>query len=294
MALFTRPTSTGARKRSGAGSYTRNALGGLGPKDTERWFSDPRLGPEFQLPDRFFTKDRGAFDRGHIVRREDVAWGDSYEEVQLANGDTFHTTNCSPQVAGFNQAESEDNWGDFERYVAAQVKGTATSCRAVLADDDPSLLGVDDEARRLQIPAAVLKVIVAGSRRTSCLRLLGMTSPTCRLIRCRREWRKHMITVAASRICRHGPLPMSTSRGPAETDAGSVRRIGGMELAHATDLRRGPDVTPVQVDVARTWARLRSAPHSAMTKSGPTWRVARPPTGGSSAVARARSLPSAT
>jgi hypothetical protein len=83
--------------------YTRKALGGLGDHDMEQWFVDPRIPETQQLPDRFFTKDKGAFNKGHLVRREDVAWGDSYEEIRFANGDTFHTTNCSPQVAGFNR-----------------------------------------------------------------------------------------------------------------------------------------------------------------------------------------------
>ena len=29
-----------------------------------------------QLPDRFFTKDNKAFDKGHIFRREATTWGD--------------------------------------------------------------------------------------------------------------------------------------------------------------------------------------------------------------------------
>ena len=36
----------------------------------------------------------------------------------MGNGDTYHTTNCSPQVAGFNRAANgEDNWGDLENLV---------------------------------------------------------------------------------------------------------------------------------------------------------------------------------
>ena len=31
--------------------------------------------------------------------------------LRLANGDTFHTTNCTPQVAGFNQSNHATNWG---------------------------------------------------------------------------------------------------------------------------------------------------------------------------------------
>jgi DNA/RNA endonuclease G (NUC1) len=63
----------------------------------ELWFVDPRLPETSQLSDRFFTKDMGAFDRGHVVRREDVAWGSSYQEVRDAVGDTFHMHQLHPR-----------------------------------------------------------------------------------------------------------------------------------------------------------------------------------------------------
>ena len=41
-----------------------------------------------------------------------------FTQVRIANGDTYHVTNCSPQVAGFNQSsQGEDNWGDLENHV---------------------------------------------------------------------------------------------------------------------------------------------------------------------------------
>ncbi|HEX6903316.1 MAG TPA: DNA/RNA non-specific endonuclease [Thermoanaerobaculia bacterium] len=144
--------------------YTRKALGGLGKNDMELWFTDPRIAAEDQLPDRFFSKDKGAFDRGHVVRREDVAWGASYQEVQFANGDTFHTPNCTPQVAGFNQPSGSENWGDLEKYVSSEAGSERLSIFAgpVLADDDPIFVGVDDEGPvRVQIPRQYWKVILA-------------------------------------------------------------------------------------------------------------------------------------
>jgi len=44
------------------------------------------------------------------VRREDDTWGTTYEEVVRANDDTFYVTNCSPQLAQFDQwARGEDD-----------------------------------------------------------------------------------------------------------------------------------------------------------------------------------------
>jgi len=159
-----RPEATRPEPRP-ASDYSRRGLGGLGSNDQERWFPDPRLPAEAQLPDRFYTRDRGAFDKGHIVRRNDVAWGPSWEAIRRANGDTFHVTNCSPQTAGFNRAPlSEDNWGDLE----VEVQKNAATMRLsvlggpVLAEDDPLFAGVDDDGRvAVPIPVRFWKVIAA-------------------------------------------------------------------------------------------------------------------------------------
>ena len=293
LALFTAANVDGRpdkRKPEPGKSYTRKALGGLGPKDTERWFTDPRLGSEFQLPDRFFTKDRGAFDRGHIVRREDVAWGDSYQEVRFANGDTYHTTNCSPQVAGFNQAEGEDNWGDLERYVAAQVKGDRLTIFAgpVLADDDPTFLGVDDDGpMSIQIPRQYWKLIVAedGSALKAFAFVLRQDLADVPLeFAVDSTWREHMMPVAALEEL------VGTVRFPdvvraadqAGTDTGeAVRRMGGMDLEGAAPYRVD-GTAGAKVDGVPGTAELdRAAPHGADDEDAEEGvdRTFRPPVG---------------
>lgn len=146
--------------------YTRKGLGGMDKGDTERWFLDPRLDERFQLPDAFFTKDRGAFDKGHLVRREDVTWGRSYDDVRRANGDTFHVTNCSPQLAQFNRsANGVDNWGDLENLVQSESAGERLSVFAgpILDPADQTFLGIGDDRRplRVKIPSRYWKVVVA-------------------------------------------------------------------------------------------------------------------------------------
>lgn len=145
--------------------YTRKGLAGFGPNDREKWFSDPRILATEQLPDKFFTKDRGFFDKGHIVRRDDVAWGHTYEEMRNANGDTFHVTNCSPQVADFNRsALGEDNWGDLENLILSQAdtEKLVVFGGPVLDPADPIFSGVDlDGAVAVRIPQRYWKVIVA-------------------------------------------------------------------------------------------------------------------------------------
>ncbi|AQR60719.1 hypothetical protein BZG35_02915 [Brevundimonas sp. LM2] len=144
--------------------YTRRALGGLGEKDREKWFLDPRLPASSQLPERFFNNDRQAFDKGHLVRREEVCWGVDHAQVRRANGDTYHVTNCTPQVAGFNQSKFDGLWGELENEIEDQG-ATERYCLfagPLLVDDDPVFLGVDDAGPvSVRIPRAYWKVIVA-------------------------------------------------------------------------------------------------------------------------------------
>lgn len=148
--------------------YTRKALSGLGKNDQERWFPDTRLHADHQLPDVFYTRDDGAFDKGHVVRREDVAWGRDYATLRRANGDTYHVTNCSPQVAGFNRGTlGEDNWGDLEDHV---LKGASKEryCQfagPVLDPDDEVFVGAGGGRVRLRvkIPSRYWKVIVVAT-----------------------------------------------------------------------------------------------------------------------------------
>jgi endonuclease G len=146
--------------------YTRKGLSGLGKNDMEEWFRDKRLKDDFQIPDVFFTKDRKAFDKGHIVRRDDVAWGKTYAALRRANGDSYHVTNCSPQVAGFNQsAKGDANWGDLENHVLSEAASERLCVFAgpVLHPDDRVFHGVGGggTALRARIPSRFWKVIVA-------------------------------------------------------------------------------------------------------------------------------------
>jgi endonuclease G len=168
LALVTAANVTADRtlRRPGGRTYTRAELSGLGTSDQERWFLDPRLDPRFQLPDVFFTKDRKAFDKGHIVRRDDVAWGTTFEELRRANGDSYHVTNCSPQVKAFNQsAQGKDNWGDLENHVLSEAKSERLCVLAgpVLDPADEVFVGVGDDRTvlRAKIPSRFWKIVVA-------------------------------------------------------------------------------------------------------------------------------------
>jgi endonuclease G len=145
---------------------TRDELNGFEDDNTqEAWVIDSRISAEEQLPDKFFIKDQGAFDRGHIVRRDDVAWGNSFEDMQMGNGDTFHTTNCSPQVAKFNQAtKGIDNWGDLEKLIEDETTAERVIVFAgpVLDPTDKRFSGVDSNGPvKVQVPKQFWKIVIA-------------------------------------------------------------------------------------------------------------------------------------
>lgn len=159
-------TEAKLRKPEAGKDYTRKGLSGLGKNDIEMWFRDTRLADEYQIPDVFFTKDRKAFDKGHIVRRDDVAWGKTHAALRRANGDSYHVTNCSPQVKGFNQsAHGDANWGDLENHVLSEAANERLCVFAgpVLRPKDQVFHGVGagGKALRSRIPSRFWKVIVA-------------------------------------------------------------------------------------------------------------------------------------
>jgi endonuclease G len=87
--------------------------------------------------------------------------------VRRANGDTYHTPNCSPQVAGFNQSQKGGIWGQLENLVLAQTKKKNAEddftlfAGPVLADDDEFFEGFDEKGPvRIQIPQRFWKIVV--------------------------------------------------------------------------------------------------------------------------------------
>jgi endonuclease G, mitochondrial len=156
------------KRKVGTKKPTRKQLNGFTGNEQEDWVTDPRIPFDHQLPDHLYTKDGGAFDRGHLVRRDDVAWGDSFEDMQMGNGDTFHTTNCSPQTAEFNRPNpNEFNWGALEDMVEKETN-TERVCvlsGPVLDDADRYFHGLvkSGVAVSVQIPRKFWKIIVANN-----------------------------------------------------------------------------------------------------------------------------------
>lgn len=133
------------------GSSSREQLG------RDKWILDPRIPAAHQVTTKEFYGPT-VFDRGHIVRREDAYWGVDEAEAQLANFDTFHYTNCTPQHPDYNQSSKGGLWGQLENHIAKQssAKDLKLSVFAgpVLAKNDPVLEDV-------KVPRRYWKIVVA-------------------------------------------------------------------------------------------------------------------------------------
>lgn len=135
---------------------------------TDKWIPDPRIRGEEQIVDREFYAPAAKIDRGHIVRREDNAWGNVEEEIEFANSDTFHWTNCTPQHEAFNRENPGQGkypgikgiWGEFEGYVQKQLLAEDKKCcilaGPVLAKNDPT---AEFDEEKIQYPIQFWKVI---------------------------------------------------------------------------------------------------------------------------------------
>ncbi|AZF06366.1 DNA/RNA non-specific endonuclease [Pseudomonas sp. R5-89-07] len=116
-------------------------------RSNDTWAYDGRLPIDAQVGEDLYAGN--GLDRGHLVRRQDPNWGD---DANTANGDTFHFTNCSPQMSGFNQK----TWLELEDYILdnnQRWKARASVFTGpVFADDDRLYRGV-------KIPKAFWKVV---------------------------------------------------------------------------------------------------------------------------------------
>ena len=137
LALYTAVNVDGARARQ--------------PDRDDRWLFDPRLVREVQIGNELYS--RNDFDRGHLVRRLDPAWG-SATEARKGNDDTFHYTNCAPQHSNFNQNTS--TWLGLEDYLLNQARADRSRITVftgpVLEDTDPIYRGH-------RIPLAFWKIL---------------------------------------------------------------------------------------------------------------------------------------
>ena len=122
-------------------------------READKWYYDPRLIKEEQVGNEFYKGT--LFDRGHLVRRLDPAWGRNDSVIKTANDDTFHFANCSPQHKKFN--EGKNLWAGLEDYLMERATGTR---RRMTVFTGPVFTKDDRVLRGVPIPAKFWKVAV--------------------------------------------------------------------------------------------------------------------------------------
>lgn len=87
-------------------------------RDDDAWNFDKRL-KDGKKTNQFGDDDyaRSGFQKGHMVRYYDPAWGDSIEIKMKAINDTFYYTNCCPQLRYLNSGD----WLNLEDYAIARA-----------------------------------------------------------------------------------------------------------------------------------------------------------------------------
>jgi endonuclease G, mitochondrial len=121
-------------------------------RERDHWFFDPRIPREEQTGEELYAQND--LDLGHLVRRLDPAWGDSATIAKLANDDTFHFTNCTPQHKDFNR--NKTSWAGLEDYILEHADNLRFR---VSVFTGPVLAADDEDYRGLQLPRQFWKVV---------------------------------------------------------------------------------------------------------------------------------------
>ena len=129
-------------------------------EDNDKWFIDPRVPVGAQTGEDLYKNN--PFDRGHLTRRDDAAWGETAQEAKLANDDTFHFPNCSPQHEIFNQstksrAKGLKLWGDIENHITQQAD---SNDQKLTVFNGPIFRSDDRRIKGVQIPREYWKIVV--------------------------------------------------------------------------------------------------------------------------------------
>ncbi len=122
-------------------------------KRKNTWGFDPRIPNSTQVGHAEFYGPE-AFDKGHMVRRENPGWGHTIEEAKLGEHDSFIYTNAVPQMPQLNQR----TWLSLEDYVLDHAK---TEGFKISVFTGPVFRTDDPDYNDIQVPTDFWKVVIA-------------------------------------------------------------------------------------------------------------------------------------
>jgi endonuclease G len=136
----------------------------------DTWRRDPRVGDNYQVIGTELYAPAKRVEQGHIVRRDDACWGDTAKFIEFANSDTFHYTNCTPQLEPFNRANPRKSegyegihgiWGALEEHIKKELKNVDNKAvifaGPYLSSADPNIDYVGDG--KIKTPMKFWKVV---------------------------------------------------------------------------------------------------------------------------------------
>ncbi|WP_170764721.1 DNA/RNA non-specific endonuclease [Ruegeria lacuscaerulensis] len=153
------------------------AMSSLEDAEADSWSIDPRINRLHQSGDELYRKQvipgfpnpqsagriARMFQKGHLVRRLDPAWGDEDRALE-AEIDTFHWTNAAPQVGFFNQGTADEDmpgtgkgnlWRAAENYV---LRNAVAEDQKVVSFTGPIFAADDRKFRHTKVPGRFFKV----------------------------------------------------------------------------------------------------------------------------------------
>jgi endonuclease G, mitochondrial len=123
-----------------------------------RWKKDKRV-KKYQWGRELYGAAKSDFDRGHMIKREYVQWGETLELAQNAAQSTFFYSNSVPQHSKLNQKI----WKSLENYIlhTETRKKSLKVCvltGPVLSEDDPAFV-TKIKGKNVLIPILFWKVV---------------------------------------------------------------------------------------------------------------------------------------
>lgn len=122
-------------------------------KRKDNWALDKRISADWQVPKSAYANN--PYDKGHLVRRDAVAWGKTIEEAQAASEASFYLTNSTFQLDRFNR--NREKWLGLEDWIMQRAGAIGTR---LCVFTGPIFTNVDVSWQTYRIPSAFWKIVV--------------------------------------------------------------------------------------------------------------------------------------